>query len=376
MTAAGKKILYFVNQLEFFLSHRLPLALAARDAGYEVHVAGPVSPSLACLTACGFVFHHVPMTRSGLHPLQELGTLFEISRLLRRVKPDILHNVALKAVLYGSLAARLAGTRSVVNALTGLGFVFIAKDGRTQLIRRLIMAGMRCAFRQKRHRLIVQNHDDPRLFIEAGVVPREEVVVIRGSGVDMTQFVPVPEPKDEIRAVLVSRMLWDKGVGEFVEAARELKRQGSPVRCQLVGEGDPGNRASVPSEQLADWQREGVVEWLGHSTEVARVFAEAHIVCLPSYREGLPKVLIEAAACGRAIVTSDVPGCREIVQHGRNGLLVPVRDGKALAGAIDRLARDHALRQDMAAHGRELAVQEFSVQKVLAETLAVYEALL
>lgn len=376
MTATGKTILYFVNQLEFFLSHRLPLARAAREAGYAVHVAGPRSPSVNRLEENGFVFHHIPMTRSGVHPVQELATLTGIYRLLRRLKPDILHNVALKAVFYGSLAAKFAGTRAVVNALTGLGFVFIAEHGRARILKNLIMAGMRFAFRHGRHRLIMQNHDDPRLFIEAKVVPPDEVVVIRGSGVDMMQFQPVPEPPGGIRAVLVSRMLWDKGVGEFVAAARELKRKGSPVECLLVGDGDPGNPASVPAHQLEQWHREGVVTWLGHSSEVADIFAGSHIVCLPSYREGLPKVLIEAAACGRAIVTSDVPGCREIVQDGRNGLLVPVRDGMALAGAIEKLALEHDLRRGMAENGRELAMQEFSVERVLQETLELYGGLL
>jgi len=238
------------------------------------------------------------------------------------------------------------------------------------------LAGLRLAFRQRRHRLIMQNHDDPRLFIDAKVVQPQDVVVIRGSGVDPDQFTPAPEPPGVIRAVLVSRMLWDKGVGDFVEAARELKRRSVPVQCLLVGDHDPGNRASVPVEQLTRWHREGVVHWLGHSSEVAQVFAQAHIVCLPSYREGLPKVLIEAAACGRAIVTSDVPGCREIVQHGRTGLVVPVRDGRALADAIQTLAREHELRRSLAGNGRDLAVREFSVEKVLRETLEVYGGVL
>ncbi|GFO69008.1 glycosyl transferase family 1 [Geomonas limicola] len=376
MSAAAHTVLYFVNQLEFFLSHRLPLARAAQNAGYRVHVAGPRSPAVARLEAEGFVFHEIPMTRSGVHPVQELATFWRIYRLLGRLQPAILHNVALKAVFYGSLGARLARTHAVVNALTGLGFVFIARHGRARLLRTLIMAGLRLAFRQRRHRLIMQNHDDPRLFIDAKVVPPEEVVVIRGSGVDLAEFCPAPEPPGEIRAVLVSRMLWDKGVGDFVEAARELKRRSVPVQCLLIGDHDPGNRASVPVDQLTQWHREGVVQWLGHSSEIADVFAQAHIVCLPSYREGLPKVLIEAAACGRAIVTSDVPGCREIVQHGLTGLVVPVRDGRALAEAIERLAREDELRRSMAHRGRALAEQEFSVEKVLAETLAVYRGLL
>ena len=376
MRFKDKKILFFVNELDFFLSHRLPLARAAREQGFQVHVAGPRAEAVPAIEACGFVFHHIPMSRSGARLNQELITFLEIYRLIGRLQPDIVHNVAMKAVLYGSLAAKLAGAGAVVNALTGLGYVFIAEDAKTRLLKRVIMQALRFAFRLKSHRLILQNNDDPRLFIDAKVVREDEVVIIRGSGVDMDLFQPTPEPTGAIRVVLVSRMLWDKGVGEFVAAARELKRRGSAVRFILVGAGDPGNPACVPVPQLEAWAREGDVEWLGHSKEVAGVFALAHIVCLPSYREGLPKVLIEAAACGRAIITSDVPGCREIVRDGENGILVPLRDGGAIADAVERLALDGALRRRMAACGRELAVEEFSVQRVLRETLALYGTLL
>jgi glycosyltransferase involved in cell wall biosynthesis len=371
-----KKILFLNNEIDFFLSHRRPLALAALAAGFEVHVAGPRTQSMEAVVADGFAFHHVPITRSGVSITEELKSVLAIYRLIRELKPDIVHNVALKAVLYGSIAGRLAATPVVVNALTGLGYVFIAQDLKRRILRRAIMTAMRFAFRQRKHRLILQNHDDPQLFLESSVVREEEVVIIRGSGVDMTTYQPEAEPPGEVQVVLASRMLWDKGVGEFVAAAREHRRRGGKARFLLVGDRDPGNPASVPLSQLEEWAREGVVEWLGYRDDVAEIFASSHIVCLPSYREGLPKVLIEAAACGCAIVASDVPGCREIVMNGHNGLLVPVRDPIALADAVWTLAQDEALRKEMAQKGRALAVSEFSVEKVVRETLSVYGELL
>jgi len=376
MPSAKKKILFLVNELDFFLSHRLPIARAAKESGFEVHVAGPVSGSVGRVTAAGFIFHHIPMTRSGAGLFREAGTLLAIYRLIRALRPDLLHNVALKAVLYGSLAARLARTEVVVNALTGLGYLFIARDFKRRLLRRGVMLGLKVAFRQRRHRLILQNHDDPQVFLEASVVKREEIAVIRGSGVDLSLFTPGLKPPGRLRVLLVSRMLWDKGVGEFVAAAREHRLRGGGAEFVLVGDSDPGNPASVPVAQLEAWAREGVVSWLGHRSDVARLLADAHIVCLPSYREGLPKVLIEAAACGCAMVASDVPGCREIVRHGENGLLVPVRDGLALAEAVLTLAGDAQLRKRMAEQGRRLAEREFSVERVVGETLSLYGELL
>jgi glycosyltransferase involved in cell wall biosynthesis len=372
----SKKILFLVNELDFFLSHRKPLAVAAKRAGFEVHVAGPRSQAEDKIGAAGFTFHHIPMTRSGARISQEAATLWSIYRLIRSLRPDIIHNVALKAVLYGGIAARLARTPVVVNALTGLGYVFIAQDLKRRVLRKWIMLGLRFGFSQRRHRLILQNHDDPLVFLNASAVKEEEIVVIRGSGVDMNEFKPELEPPGTVTVVLVSRMLWDKGVGEFVAAAREHKRRGGGARFVLVGDSDPGNPAAVPVAKLEEWGGEGVVEWLGHRDDIAAIFSASHIVCLPSYREGLPKVLIEAAACGCAIVASDVPGCREIVRDGINGLLVPVRDPLALADAVGRLAQDAALRREMAQKGRELAVNEFSVEKVVRETLTVYGELL
>lgn len=376
MPFGSKKILFLVNELDFFLSHRKPLAMAAQAAGFQVHVAGPRAKAEEEVRGAGFTFHHIPMTRSGARLSQEAATLWSVYRLIRSLKPDIIHNVALKAVLYGGIAARCARTPVVVNALTGLGYVFIAHDLKRRLLRKCIMLGLKFGFTQRKHRLILQNYDDPLIFLDACAVKKDEIVVIRGSGVDMEEFKPVLDPPGAVTVVLVSRMLWDKGVGEFVAAAREHRRRGGAAKFVLVGESDPGNPAAVPVATLKEWAAEGVVEWLGYRDDIAEIFSSSHIVCLPSYREGLPKVLIEAAACGCAIVASDVPGCREIVRDGVNGLLVPVRDGLALADAVGRLAEDAPLRREMAKKGRELAVNEFSVERVVQETLSVYGELL
>ncbi|MBI1920109.1 MAG: glycosyltransferase family 4 protein [Geobacter sp.] len=368
----NKKILYFVNDADFFLSHRLPVARAAKREGFQVHVAGPPGENAHKITGAGFTFHPIPITRSGTKPWQELRTILSMYRLVCSIRPQIIHNVAMKAVLYGSLAARFAGAEAVVNALTGLGYVFISKSIKAHILRKCIMTGFGFAFQQKKHRLLLQNYDDPLLFLDAAVVKQEEIVIIRGSGVDMGVFIPTPEPEGDVTITMVSRMLWDKGVEEFVEAASNLRKQGVKARFVLVGDSDPGNPVAVPVSQLEEWASTGIVEWLGRCDDIPGIFAGSHIVCLPSYREGLPKVLIEAAACCRPIITNDVPGCREIVCNDDIGFLVPARDSVALRDKILALIENGELRRAMGRRGREKAVKEFSVEKIVSETLAIY----
>lgn len=370
------KILYVVNDAPFFLSHRLALARAARDAGYEVHVATPDAPAAAAIRAERLMFHPVPMRRSGTRPLDEARSFLALLRLYRRLRPDLVHHVTIKPVLYGGIAARLAGVRAVVNAVTGLGYVFINPGTKNAALRRAALQAYRVALRHPHSRVIFQNPDDLNLFQSEGLVDADAAVMIRGAGVDMEMFTARPEPPGTPVVLLASRMLWDKGVGEFVEAARLLRSAGVAALFVLTGDTDPANPAAIDPAQLQAWQASGVIEWRGHCDDMAAQFAAAHVVCLPSYREGLPKVLIEAAASGRPLVASDVPGCREIVRHGVNGLLVPARDARALADALRRLIDDADLRGRMGREGRELAVREFSLEKVIDETLAVYRDLL
>ena len=370
------RLLYVVNEAGFFLSHRLPLARAARTAGYEVHVATPEGKGADQIRADKFQFHTIPMSRKGMNPREELRSIVALYRLYRQVAPDIIHHVTIKPVLYGGLMARLARVPAVVNAVTGLGFVFVSTGVRARLRRLGVRLAYRLALGHPNSRVIFQNPDDRETFVNEHLLPDCRAALIRGSGVDMTTFVPLPETDGPPLVVLAARMLWDKGVGEFVEAVRTLRGSGVEARFALVGDTDEGNPAAVPDSRLSAWREERVVEWWGHRNDMTRVFAEAHIVCLPSYREGLPKVLIEAAACGRPIVTTDTPGCREIVRDGENGFLVPPRDVNRLATAMRRLIDDTELRKCFGFRGRQIAEAEFSIERVVSSTLTVYKELL
>lgn len=369
-----KRVLFVVNDAGFFLSHRLPLAEGARARGYDVHVATAPGPAEVEVRAHGFPFHPVPLSRSGRRPDAELAAVGALYRLFRRLRPDLVHLVTIKPVLYGGVAARLARVPAIVSAVSGLGYIFIREGGRAAAIRTGVRGAYRAALGAHAGRTIFQNEDDLEDFVRHGSVRRDHTVLIRGSGVDLARFAERPEPEGDPVVLLPSRMLWDKGVQELVDAARILRPRHPKARFVLVGDTDP-NPASIPKSTLEGWQRAGVVEWWGYRKDMPDVLAQANVVVLPSYREGLPKVLIEAAAVGRAIVTSDVPGCREVVRDGDNGLLARVRDGKSLAEAIGRLLDDPALRARMGKRGRERAVREFSVEGVVDATMRVYEDL-
>lgn len=375
-SARQKKILFVVNDAPFFLSHRLPLATAALEAGYEVHVATPDSPVAASIKKHGLRFHSIPLHRSSTRLWYELRSFQSLIVLYRRLQPDLVHHVTIKPVLYGGLAARLAKVPAVVHALPGLGHVFVERGLAAALLRSAVKRVYRVAFGHPRLKVIFQNPDDQLLLERAHLVKVSDSLLIRGAGVDMNVFTPRPEQEGMPVVILAARMLWSKGVGEFVDAARQLLEQKIAARFVLVGESDPGNPSAVPVWQLEQWHDSGVVEWWGACDNMPQVFAESHVVCLPSYREGLPKVLIEAAACGRPIITTDVPGCREVVRHEENGLLVPVRDPIALAAAMRRLILSPALRQFLGERGRQIAVAEFGLEKVIDATLTVYRELL
>lgn len=370
------RVLFVDNDVNSFFSYRIEMARAARDAGFDVHVAAPEGKAADILRSEGLSYHAIPMTRSGLAPWKEFTTIAVLFRLYRRLRPDLVHHLRLKPVLYGGLAAYGARVPAVVGLLTGLGYVFIAESRKALLMRKLVVLSCKVAFRHGNQRIIFQNPDDQGVFIQNQILSAPQTALIKGSGVDIHSYLPTPEPEGVPVVVLASRMLRDKGVIEFVEAARSLKAAGVVARFVLVGETDPGNPTAISADQLRGWADEGIVEWWGHQTDMKKVLAQANVVCLPSLREGVPKVLIEAAACGRAIVTTDAPGCREIVRNGENGLLVPVRDSKSLADALGLLINSAPLRIQMGAKGREIAVAEFSVERVVNETLGVYRELL
>lgn len=368
-------LLIVVNDAAFFLSHRLPVAQGAKKAGYEVHVASMPGPAVERVRDLGFVHHELPLSRSGKNILGEIVSLVSIWRLLWRLKPDVLHLVTIKPVLYGGIAARLAPVKGVVAAVSGLGFVFLAKGLKATILRRIISSLYGFALGKKNLRVIFQNPDDRDVLVDMGALESVKIEVIRGSGVDLASYTELPEPSGTPVVCLAARLLRDKGVLEFVEAVRILRQRGVSARFQLVGDLDLGNPATITVDELEAWRQEGFIELLGFRKDIAKLFGDAHIVTLPSYREGLPKVLVEAAACGRAVVTTNVPGCRDAIEPGITGLLVPVRDASALANAIETLLNDSELRQRMGHAGRMLAESEFSIDKIVKQHLDIYSKL-
>jgi len=366
------KIILFANTDWYLYNFRLTLAQALRKKGHAVVLLSPPGEYGPRLVQAGFRWISFPLSRRGMNPFSELITLWRLARLYSRERPDLVHHFTVKCVLYGSLAAKMAGVKGVVNAIIGLGYVFIGDEWPVRLLRWLIKGFYRRALRGTQ--VIFQNPDDQELFSRNGLVNRKQVTLIPSSGVDIEKFSPSPEPAGEPLVILPARMLWAKGVNEFVLAAGILRLAGVQARFALIGDTDPGNPEAVPVDQLEKWRKEGIIEWWGWQEDMPMLYRQAHIVCLPSYyREGTPKSLIESAACGRPIVTTDRPGCREVVRHQQNGLLVPVRDSRALAEALKTLIGDAALRKRMGKKGRELAVAEFSLEKVIGQTLSVYE---
>lgn len=371
-----KKLLFIVNVDWFFVSHRLPIALAALQHGYEVHLGAALTGRERALRQAGILVHDLPISRSGTNLFAELVTLKAMFSLLRQVQPDIVHLVTSKSVLYGGLLARISKVPAVVASISGLGFVFIASGLKSSLMRSTVSLMYRVALGKKNLRVIFQNPDDRETFLRMGGVTPEKTVIIRGSGVDLTEYPALPESDGVPVVAMAARLLWDKGVGEFVAAARLLKDRGVKARFLLIGDPDAHNPASVSSEVLASWRSDRTVELPGFRSDIARLFSDSHVVVLPSYREGLPKVLIEAAACGRAVVTTDVPGCRDAIIPDETGLLVPVRDSRALADAIQKLLENPARRQSMGHAGRRLAEEVFDIRRVVDKHLAIYQNLM
>jgi glycosyltransferase involved in cell wall biosynthesis len=372
------RIVFVDNSLDAFCRDRMQLVHAGRDLGLEIHVAAPAGRAPANSKKDDFAVHVIPMTRKGTSMWKEPVTVLALLRLYRSLRPTLVHHLRLKPVLYGSLAAKLAGVPAVVNTLTGLGFIFTDQSEKTAPVRRWVEMGCQRAFRHPNLRVIFQNPDDRAVFIRKGIVTGEQATVIKGSGVDVSVYRPSPEPEGLPIVILASRMLWDKGVAQFVEAARMLKSEGLQARFALVGEPDTDNPATIPYEQLQIWQESGEIEWWGlqQRQDMPRVLARSHIVCLPSYREGIPRILIEAAASGRPIVTTDAPGCRELVRPGVNGIIVPSRDTSSLAAALRFLIEHPETRISMGANNRQVAVQEFSQELVIAQFMSVYRDLL
>jgi len=374
--ACRPKLLYLATEDWYFVSHRLPLAMAAKSAGFNVSVATRVQNHGDAIRKAGLNLIPISLSRSGLHPVREFRSIARLAKLIRSESPDLLHNVAIKPVAYGTLAARFHGPKAIVNALMGLGWVFSSDSAKAQMLRPLIKMALRNALSGVNTRVIVQNKDDASLLTDLHLVRPEAIRLIRGSGVNPNAYSTKAPPPGPPLVILPARLIAPKGIFEFMQAAARLKAEGIDARFALVGAPDTANPAAVTREEIEPYMRTGQVEHWGWHEDMAHVLSMASIVCLPTfYGEGLPKSLLEAAASARAIVATDVPGCREIVRHGENGWVVPPRQSSALASALREAIKQPALCRHYGAAGRLMVEQEFSLEKIIKQTLDVYREL-
>jgi glycosyltransferase involved in cell wall biosynthesis len=377
MSAARPKILFVVAEDWYFWSHRRPIAAAALQNGYDVYVATRVGDCGEKIIGAGFRLIPLRLNRSSYSLFYELRTVRQLRSIYRQVKPDIVHHIALKPILYGSMAALGDRRMQVINAFAGLGYLVSSMSFKARALKQVLWKIFRFLLNRPNSFLLLQNREDRDLLVaDVGVLP-EKTTIIRGSGVDIHEFQATAELPGVPIVLLSSRMLWIKGISDFVDAAKLLRARGVNARFVLAGDTDLGSPGAIPREKLQEWQNAGSVEWWGHQQSMPQMLQQATLVCLPSHGgEGVPKALIEAAASERAIVATDVPGCRDIVRHGINGLLVATKNPAALADAIATLLNDASLRAEMGRRGRKIAVNEFSEEKVIQQTLALYRKLL
>jgi glycosyltransferase involved in cell wall biosynthesis len=369
-----KTLVFLLTEDWFFASHFLKRGLAAKTAGWRVILVARESDATPAIRAAGIEVIPVPFIRRRLNPFAELIFTLQLAALYRRLKPDLVHHIALKPIVIGGIAGRLAGIPATVNAPVGLGFVFSSDKPLAKFLRPIVSILLRVTLTPKNARVIFENPDDLDVLAAAGMVRREAAVLIRGAGVDIEEFHPTPEPPGKIRVILVARMIREKGISDFVEAATMLQGQ---AEFLLVGAPDEGNPNTVTAAELKAWQEAKKITWLGPRRDIAALLATSHIACQPStYREGLPKSALEAMAAGKPLVATDIPGCREAVVHNVTGLLVPPRDPAAMAAALKTLIDDPDLRARMGTAARARAVENFSDAIICEKTLSVYDSLM
>lgn len=369
-----KRLVYIVNVDWFFISHRLPLALHAIQSGWEVYLLTKNTGRKGELEGYGIHFYDVPFGRTSINPIEEIKCVFTLRSLLKRINPDVIHNVTWKGCLWGSIAAKMVGNRHVVNALSGLGSVFINKG----LVNKVMGYLAKVAFKNDYSAFIFQNPDDIAWFKNLGYATVDRIHLIKGSGIDLRVFAfKEAEQKDKLRILFPARMLRDKGLMELIEAFQILQpKYEGRIELILAGSCGDANKTSVSEEELRTMLIDGYITWIGNQKDMYPTYVESNIVVLPSYREGLPKSLIEACAVGRPIVTTDVPGCRECVDDGLNGYLVPVRTTKELAEAIAKLVDSPEDRRHFGKSSREKAEKEFSIENVIEKTFEIYETIM
>ena len=371
------RICFVITEDWYFWSHRRHLAQFLVAMGHEVHLITRLSNHEAGIRRTGITPHTVGLKRSGKNPWTELNVIGRITKTLRHIRPDVVHLVGMKPILYGSIAARAAQVPGIVCAIAGLGWLFTSGGIVKSMVRGVVSNYFRFALAGNQHvHFIVQNAHHAEVLTRRSMANRNQITTVSGAGVDTHRFQTKPEPPGVVRVLTHARMLWDKGIGEVVEAAQRLKSHQPACHFQLVGDPDPANPASITRDQLQAWHDAGIVQWCGRRDEIPELLAASHIACLPSYHEGFPLSLVEALSCGRPVVTTDIPGCRDVVQHGRTGLLVERKNASQLADALARLARDPHLRRKFGQAGRRDVMQRMSSTIVNQQTLDCYLRLL
>ena len=373
-------LLIVVNDLKYFLSHRLNIALHAKKSGYRVCVGYGASDHLSILNLKKYnlEFFYVPIKRGAFNPWNEIKSLYFTWQLIRKIKPNILHLVTLKPCLYGGMVAYFSKVNGILFAFAGLGIVFSSKKIIYKIISVILQFLFWCIFKRKNYFVLFQNTSDRIFFIKLGLVKKSKTKLIKGSGVDLTVFKKYEELKGPVHVMFISRLLHDKGISTFISAAKLIKtRCDIPIKFWVVGSRDPGNPNSVSKKEIDNWKKKGIVDIKGHIDNIKKIYKKSHIVCLPSfYGEGLPKVILEAAATGRPVVTTDHPGCRDGILNGKTGILVPIKNPEKLANAIEYLASKKKIRISMGKKARSLAEKEFCSEKVAEKHLKLYKKLL
>lgn len=364
MGSYKKKIAFIVNDTDFFLSHRMSLALRCRD-NFDIIIVLPKSAKNSKVIDAGFIVQEYPLQKTGINPFNEIFTVYAIFRILRREKPDFVHSFTIKPVLYGALTARWAGVSNIVVTITGLGYIYVSSSLKSRFLKPFVSFLYRWAMQTPKVRVIFQNPDDQRLFLENRFINKSRSTIIPGSGVNKDIFFPssdinsFPELKGKFNILLPCRMLWDKGVLHAVEAFLSMDLD-DEYQLVLAGKIDVGNPASISEQQLMDWQKRGSIIWLGHVSKMNDLFNQSQIICLPSYREGLPLALLEASLCARPIITTNTPGCNFLIQDYVNGLLVEPRSTKSLKLGLQNLINDHSLREKLSQNARKIALKNYT----------------
>lgn len=377
MPSKTLKILFLYNTDWFFWNYRYALADALVKVGFEVILIAPVPNRSAEFSEKGIRVIPWNLSRQSMNPFREFMSFLQIYKIYSEEHPDIVHHEAMKPIIYGGIAARLENRIPSANTICGLGSIFTRATTKLKFLRFFLLRFLAIAFGSKDSHVIFMNEDNRDLLLGYRTVRPERLSVVHGSGVPVDKFTVKPEPEGVPIVLLPSRMLWEKGISEFVSAAKDLKEKGVLARFVLAGAPDSHNPGCVPERQLEEWERSGVVEWWRHRNDMPAVYSQATLICLPSYYgEGLPNVLVEAGASGRPVITTTMPGCRQAVADGLNGLLVPPRDSVALSVAIEKILGDPQLRKRLGAAGRERAVREFSQEVIVKQMIEIFQSLL